>query len=66
MDIFLTRELEIWMRDCIRDGTFPSEGALVRHALRRLRATETLTSRVAAESSLETDGTTQPPRPTNK
>jgi len=37
MDIFLTRELETWIRDCLRAGTYRSEGELVRHALRLLR-----------------------------
>ncbi len=40
MEIFLTKDLETWMRDCVRAGTYRSEGELVRHALRLLRAQE--------------------------
>ncbi len=40
MDIFLTRELETWMQECVKTGTYRSEGELVRHALRMLRESE--------------------------
>ncbi|MEO0602378.1 MAG: type II toxin-antitoxin system ParD family antitoxin, partial [Myxococcota bacterium] len=37
MDVFLTRDLEAWIRERVSGGEYSSEGHLVRHALRLLR-----------------------------
>ncbi|MEM6926229.1 MAG: type II toxin-antitoxin system ParD family antitoxin [Myxococcota bacterium] len=37
MDVFLTRDLETWIRERVSGGDYTSEGQLVRHALRLLR-----------------------------
>ncbi len=37
MDVFLTRELETWIRERVSDGGYTSEGQLVRQAIRLLR-----------------------------
>ena len=37
MDVFLTRDLESWIRDSVDLGTYNTEGHLVRRALRMLR-----------------------------
>jgi len=37
VDVFLTRDLETWIRDRVSNGVYTSEGHLVRQALRLLR-----------------------------
>ena len=62
MDVFLTSDLETWIRESLSTGSYTSEGQLVRRALRLLREHEAQLSEQENEPVMPFRRPTETPR----